>query len=157
MIFYHILVFSKCFARLCNLTNPCMWWLEDYHTVLKVNVWFILGVCVQCISWQIYFYINSWKISFIKTQKHAFADLFGSHLTITNRFGRFAIWQTSFRKKLEYLWSFSLCIGFHNQFHEVLGHVFMIITEHRACTSGFLKCVSADGNLTKARSQRNFV
>ena len=60
-----------------------------------------MDVCVQCIGLQIYSYINRWKISFIKTQKHAFANLFCSHVTITNRFGKFAIWQTSFRKKLE--------------------------------------------------------
>ena len=47
------------------------------------------------------FYINRWKISFIKTDKYVFADLFNSNLTITNRFGKFAIWQTSVRKKLD--------------------------------------------------------
>ena len=53
---------------------------------------------MQCISLEMYFYINRWKISFIKMQKYPFADLFGSHLAITNRFGKFAIWQTSFSK-----------------------------------------------------------
>ena len=46
------------------------------------------------------FYIKRCKISFIKSERHTFGDLFGSHLTITNMFGKFAIWQTSFRKKL---------------------------------------------------------
>ena len=32
-------------------------------------------------------------------EKYAFADLFNSHLTITNSFGKFAVWQTSFSRK----------------------------------------------------------
>ena len=91
---------QKSFRNISKMFHlwQCVWWLEDYHTVLYVNVWFILGIFVQCISLQMYFYINSWIISLIKTEKYAFADLFNSHLTITNSFGKFAIWLTSFRK-----------------------------------------------------------
>ena len=66
-----------------------------------------LGICVHCISLQMYFYINKWRISFTKTQKYKFADLFSSPLIITNSFGKFSIWQTSFRKKPFRTWNTS--------------------------------------------------
>ena len=69
ILWYSGIVFTKCFAKIYNLANLCMLWLQDYHTVLLVNVWFMLGVCVQCVSLEMYFYINEWKISFIKNSK----------------------------------------------------------------------------------------
>ena len=47
-----------------------------------------------------YLCIGRWNISFVKIQKYAFADSLCHLLTITNRFGKLASWQTSFRKKL---------------------------------------------------------
>ena len=45
---------------------------------------------------------DRWKISFIKIQKYAFVCSFINSLAITNSFGKLAIWQTSFRKKLDF-------------------------------------------------------
>ena len=59
-----------------------------YVMVLQENVWDTLGVCVRCISLQMYFYINRWKISFMHLQIYLVVILPSQTAVASLQFGK---------------------------------------------------------------------
>ena len=81
--------------------SPLVIWQKSPLVTWQIlpDAWQV-GLCV------VYWFMNAFvyqnvKDFFIKIQNYAFTDLVCNHLTITYSFGKFAIWQTSFRQKLE--------------------------------------------------------